>query len=174
MPQVFRPRAMRPNPSLAGLLLLAAFSITAHAQPARKVSFSKDIAPLLTQRCMECHGRDPLMANLDLRTREGALKGAKHGPVIVPGDAAASHLYRRLIGQETPPMPLGGRLGDAEIALIKDWIDSGAEWDRGMSLAPGGLTAASEKKFTEQQRRYWAFQKVARPPSPGVKDRAWV
>ena len=52
---------------------------------------------------MECHGREPLMANLDLRTRDGALKGAKHGPVIVPGDAAASHLYRRLIGEETPP-----------------------------------------------------------------------
>ena len=87
-----------------------------NAQPGQRVSFSKDIAPLLTQRCMECHGREPLMANLDLRTRDGALKGAKHGPVIVPGDAAASHLYRRLIGQETPPMPLGGRLTDAEIA----------------------------------------------------------
>ena len=47
---------------------------------------------------MDCHGREPLMANLDLRTRDGALKGAKHGPVIVPGNAAASHLYRRLIG----------------------------------------------------------------------------
>ena len=174
MPQVFRRGAMRLTPSFAALLLLAPFSTSAFAQPAKKVSFSKDIAPLLTQRCMECHGRDPLMANLDLRTREGALKGAKHGPVIVPGDAAASHLYRRLIGQETPPMPLGGRLSDAEIALVKEWIDSGAGWDRGVSLAPGGLTSTSEKKFTEQQRRYWAFQKVVKPRTPAVKDRAWT
>src|SRR4051794_12213388 len=107
-------------------VLLAIASPAAHAQTSRKVSFSKDVVPLLTQRCMECHGREPLMANLDLRTRDGALKGAKHGPVIVPGDAAASHLYRRLIGEETPPMPLGGRLTDAEIATIKEWIDSGA------------------------------------------------
>ena len=86
---------------------------------------------------MECHGREPLMANLDLRTRDGALKGAKHGPVIVPGNAAASHLYRRLIGEETPPMPLGGRLTDAEIAIVKEWIDSGAEWDAGRALGSG-------------------------------------
>src|SRR5262249_26956484 len=114
-----------------------------NAQPGKRISFSNDIAPLLTARCMECHGRDPLMANLDLRTREGAFKGAKHGPVIVPGNAAESHLYRRLTGQETPPMPLGGRLTDAEIALVKDWIDSGAEWDAGRALAPGAVTGTS-------------------------------
>jgi len=57
-------------------------------------------------------------------------------------------------------MPLGGRLSDAEIAIIKEWIDGGAEWD-GKPLAPGAVTTTSaEKKFTEQQRRYWAFQKV--------------
>src|SRR5438270_5451213 len=140
---------------LRALPVLLAISGTAlHAQPGRKVSFAKDIAPLLTQRCMDCHGREPLMANLDLRTRDGALKGAKHGAVIVPGDAAASHLYRRLIGEETPPMPLGGRLTDAEIALVRDWINSGAAWDSGRALGPGATaTASTEKKFTEQQRR---------------------
>jgi len=54
------------------------------------------------------------MAHLDLRTRDGALKGAQHGPVVLPGKAAESHLYRRLVGLEQPPMPLGGRLSDAE------------------------------------------------------------
>ena len=125
MPWVFRDVS-----PLAWPLLLAIAPTFLIAQPAGKVSFSKDVAPLLTQRCMDCHGREPLMANLDLRTRDGALKGAKHGPVIVPGNAAASHLYRRLIGEETPPMPLGGRLTDAEIAIVKAWIDSGAECPR--------------------------------------------
>jgi hypothetical protein len=156
-------------------LLLAMSATTLYSQPARKVSFAKDIAPLLTQRCMECHGREPLMANLDLRTRDAALKGAKHGPVIVPGNAAASHLYRRLVGEETPPMPLGGRLSDAEIALVRDWINAGAEWDSGRALGPGATaTASTEKKFTEQQRRYWAFQKVVKPAVPAVKDREWA
>ena len=125
---------------------------------------------------MECHGREPLMANLDLRTRDGALKGAKHGPVVVPGDAAASHLYRRLIGEETPQMPFGGRLTDAEIAIIKDWIDSGAEWDPGRDTRSRRrpLRRSTEKKFTEQQRRYWAFQKVVKPAVPAVKDSDWA
>src|SRR4051794_15788800 len=141
MPCVFRTIS-----SLALPVVLAISATAVEAQPARKISFATDIAPLLTQRCMECHGRDPLMANLDLRTREGALKGAKHGPVIVPGDAPASHLYRRLIGQETPPMPLGGRLTHAEISLIKEWIYSRAEWDACRALSPCAETDASAPK----------------------------
>src|ERR1051326_7097966 len=104
-------------------IFLAYGSIT--AQPARKISFERDVAPILTQRCMNCHGKEPLMAHLDLRTRDGALKGAKHGPGVIPGNSAESHLYRRLTGQRQPPMPLGGRLSDEEIAIIKDWIEIG-------------------------------------------------
>ncbi|MGP8245118.1 MAG: PSD1 and planctomycete cytochrome C domain-containing protein [Bryobacteraceae bacterium] len=123
---------------------------------------------------MQCHGREPLMAQLDLRTREGALKGAQHGPVVIPGNAAGSHLYRHLKGLELPQMPLGGRLSDSEIAVIKNWIDSGAEWDSGVTLGPGaGPAGSTEKKFTDQQRRYWAFQKVVKPAVPQVKDRDW-
>src|SRR6266571_6799822 len=75
---------------------------TITAQPAKKVSFPRDVAPIITEKCMQCHGREPLMAHLDLRTRDGALKGAQHGPVVLPGNAADSHLYRRLVGQEQP------------------------------------------------------------------------
>ena len=88
--------------------LLLCIAWLGRAQTTPKVSFSKDVAPILTERCMQCHGREPLMAHLDLRTREGALKGAQHGPVVNPGNAAGSHLYRHLTGQELPRMPLGG------------------------------------------------------------------
>src|SRR5580765_1775264 len=104
MPRVFRP-ARNPVVSLAWPLLLGVSCMTAPAQTAQKASFSKDVAPILAQKCLQCHGREPLMANLDLRTREGALKGAQHGPVVKPGDAAGSHLYRHLTGQELPRMP---------------------------------------------------------------------
>src|ERR1017187_3888047 len=145
------------------------------AQTTPKVSFSHDVAPILTERCMQCHGREPLMAHLDLRTREGALKGAQHGPVVNPGDAAGSHLYRHVTGQELPRMPLGGQLPDAEIAVIKNWIDSGAEWDSGVTLGPGaGPAGSAGKKFSEQQRRYWALQKVVKPAVPAGKDGDWA
>ena len=127
------------------------------------VSFTKDIAPVLTSRCTSCHANAPVMADLDLRTRESALKGGQHGPAIVPGDAAASHLYRRLTGQEQPQMPLGGRLSDSEIALVKKWIDGGADWDGPLKVK---ATEAAGAVFTERQRKYWAFQPVAKPAVP--------
>jgi len=147
---------------------------SAPAQTTPKVSFSHDVAPILTASCMQCHGREPLMGNLDLRTREGAFKGAAHGPVIIPGNAAGSHLYRHLTGQDLPQMPLGGRLSDAQITIIKNWIDSGAAWDSGFALAPGSAAPGSPaKKFTDQQRRYWAYNKVVKPAVPVVKDSSW-
>ena len=132
---------------------------------------AKDAAPILAQRCMQCHGREPFMAGLDLRSRAAALKGGLHGPAIIPGSAASSPLYRRLTGQAQPQMPMGGRLSDTEIAAIKQWIDAGAEWDASTIAA---AAVAPEKKFTEQQRRYWAFQKLTMPALPAVKDRRWA
>src|SRR5580693_5262367 len=95
----------------------------AWAQTPAKVSFSQDVAPILSRNCSQCHGQRLAMASLDLGSREGALKGGQHGPAIVPGDAAGSRLYRRLTGEEKPQMPMGGRLTDPEIAIIKNWID---------------------------------------------------
>ena len=141
------------------LPLLACAAV--RAQTAPMVSFSRDVAPILSQNCGQCHGQSPTMANLDLRSRDAALKGGKHGPAIVPGDAAASRLYRRLTGEEKPQMPMGGRLSDAEIAIIRNWIDSGAAWDATEATPP-------EHRFTDQQRRFWAFQKVVKPAAPKV------
>src|SRR5580704_1725219 len=131
----------------------------ASAQTANKVSFTTDVAPILTKNCAQCHGPTPAMANLDLRSRDAALKGGQHGPAIVPGDAGASRLYKHLTGQQQPQMPMGGRLSDAEIAVIKAWIDTGAEWDSTASLSAAApavakTAAAAEHKFTEQQRNY--------------------
>jgi hypothetical protein len=151
----------------------------AAAQTANQVSFATDVAPILSQNCMQCHGQTPAMADLDLRSREGAIKGGQHGPAIVPGDAAGSRIYRRLIGYEQPQMPMGGRLTDRQIEVIKAWIQGGAEWDSTVKLttaasATNGKAASAGHKFTDAQRRYWAFQPVAKSPVPAVKSSAWT
>src|ERR1700680_4968444 len=112
------------------------------SNPANAVSFSADVAPILSAKCVQCHGQVSLMSNLDLRGREAALKGGQHGPVIVPGDAESSHLYRHLTGRELPQMPLGGRLTDLEIATIKNWIDRGADWNAGVTLGSAAVASA--------------------------------
>ncbi len=127
--------------------------------PVQAQTFSQEVAPILSQKCMQCHGQAPLMGSLDLRSRETALKGGQHGPAFVPGDASASSMYRHLTGQEKPQMPLGGRLNEREIGVIKDWINSGAAWET-------SLTLGAENPFSERQRRHWAFQKLVKPAAP--------
>jgi hypothetical protein len=114
------------------------------------------------------------MANLDLKSRADALKGGQHGPAIIPGNAAASNLYRHVTGQEQPRMPLGGKLSDEEIAVLKAWIDNGAEWDPSVVIRKPDSTPAAGKQFTEAQRKFWAFQKIVKHEVPAVKARGWV
>ncbi|MBZ5619149.1 MAG: PSD1 and planctomycete cytochrome C domain-containing protein [Acidobacteriia bacterium] len=165
------------HPLICGLLLLLRICAPSAAQTAKKVSFANDVAPILSRKCVQCHGAANQMANLDLRNREGALKGGQHGPAIVPGDAAASHLYNHVAGQQPPRMPLGGKLSDEEIAVLKAWIESGAEWDSSVALDARAAPAnaqPTEKKFTDAQRKFWAFQRVLKPVVPSVKAQSWV
>jgi hypothetical protein len=51
-----------------------------------------------------------------------------NGARIIPGNAAASRLYLRIIGQAGLQMPPTGALSPGQIGIIKAWIDQGAEW----------------------------------------------
>src|SRR5215510_15000339 len=92
-------------------------------------SFQLDVAPLLAQKCLTCHGPAQQMSGLNLSSGASMLKGGQSGPAVVPGKSEESHLYRRITGREQPAMPLGGKLTDSEIGMLKAWIDSGAQWD---------------------------------------------
>src|ERR1700674_4972192 len=121
-------------PILMGALLTAAIGTLLRAQApaptAPAVTFNTDIQPLLESTCVSCHGDAMQLSKLDLRTRDGALKGGAHGPAIVPGNAEQSQLYRRVAGLETPSMPMQAPpLTAAQVSAIKAWIDQGANWD---------------------------------------------
>src|SRR5438552_8854586 len=107
----------------AGLLLVGP---GLHAQ--QGVS-EKDV-PGVLQRCAQCHGPALQMSKLNLSTREGMLKGGEKGPSVIPGNAEASPLYRRISGLQKPAMPMAPvpALTSAEVELVKNWIDQGARW----------------------------------------------
>ena len=142
---------------------------TAADQP---VSFGRDIQPVLESSCWKCHGGAVQLSKLDLRTRDAALKGGERGPALVPFKAAESRLYRVIAGLEKPAMPLGGKLTDTQISLIKDWIDQGAVWDAAPATkAPDSATqlaALEDAPIPPEARRYWAFQKPVPVPVPEV------
>ena len=143
---------------------------------AADVTFSRDIEPIFAKSCWNCHGVDAQLADLDLSTREAALRGGEHGAAIVPGKAEQSRLYRMVAGLESISMPMdGSKLEPAEIAAIKTWIDQGAEW--GVSAATAGakpagassaLTALENMEITPEQRNYWFFKLPVQKTPPVV------
>lgn len=109
--------------------LVVGTSAPAAANP---VSFAEDVMPLLQMRCQECHvpGTEGFeKSGLDLRNYVGLMKGTKHGPVVVPGDAFMSNLNVLVEGRAPAlRMPHNGRkLTQCEIDLLRRWVDQGAK-----------------------------------------------
>ena len=145
--------ALRIALGTAGFAGALAVSAAAASTP----DFEKDVAPILEQRCVQCHGDKQQLSDLRLDSRDSVLRGGKRGPAIEPGDSAGSLLYRHLTGEAEPRMPFGSTLAPEEIATLKRWIDAGAEWP-----------AAEAKSGNE--KTWWAFRDPARndPPDAGA------
>jgi mono/diheme cytochrome c family protein len=96
------------------------------------VSFSLDIAPLLTASCVECHGGNNPSAMFSTASFEQFWKGGNGGAAIVPGKPAESLLVQKLKGMapEGGQMPLNRPAWSADkIALVEKWISEGASFD---------------------------------------------
>jgi Planctomycete cytochrome C. len=92
-----------------------------------KLDFGKDVLPILRQNCVGCHGPSQQNAALRLDRRSSVFKvGTRR---IVPGSPENSFLFHRLTGSVYgPQMPPSGPLRAEQIAIVKTWIEQGAEW----------------------------------------------
>jgi hypothetical protein len=147
------------------LLLLAAFPIVAAvAAPARSgqpagapVDFNRDVLPILSNHCFQCHGPDApaRKAKLRLDTRDGLYRVRDGVAVVVPGKTADSELFRRVTSTDDdeimPPPRVNKKLTEKQIDTLRRWIEQGAPW-----------------------ARHWAFEPPQRPRMPAVKNAAWV
>lgn len=88
--------------------------------------FENHIAPLLADRCLECHDAASREGALDLSRKVAAFRGGDSGAVIVPGDASASELWESVQSDRMPHErdPLTAE----QKAILKKWIDDGAVW----------------------------------------------
>jgi ankyrin repeat protein len=94
-----------------------------------KIDFAKQVEPILAQKCHSCHGPDVQQSGLRLDKRQNAMRGGDYGPVIIPGKSAESKLIRRVVnGDGGMQMPPAGPLSSDEIAILRAWIDEGAEF----------------------------------------------
>jgi hypothetical protein len=112
--------------------------VARQAGAASQVDFANDIEPILQKSCVECHNAKKAKGKLRLDSAEAALEGGQDGAAIVPGQADKSEMYRRITlpADNDDVMPnKGDRLTKAQTDLIRDWINQGALWPKGILIA---------------------------------------
>lgn len=107
------------------------------------IDFSRDILPLLSNNCFQCHGPDEANRANDLRLDQqpNSTTELESGHVaVVPGDSAQSELFQRISSKDPdvkmPPVDSGKALTEEQIRLFQKWIDSGADWSGHWAFRP--------------------------------------
>ena len=127
------------------------------SESSRTVDFQRDVRPILSDNCFQCHGPDKAtrMAELRLDTRNGAFAKRANGTTIVPGDPEASLLSKRITHENEmmrmPPRYSKKELSKEQIDVLQRWIEEGASWDQ-----------------------HWSFKAIEQPDPPAVKNEPWV
>jgi hypothetical protein len=112
--------------------LAAAFSCI--AAESRVPDFTKDVAPVFAKYCSGCHNDTDLEGELSLTSFAKLQKGGEKGAVIVPGRTDASLLIRMLTKEVEPSMPPpdSPQPTDADINVLRAWVDAGAKGPDGV------------------------------------------
>jgi len=153
-------------------ILTGVVATTASAQEPARVDFARDIQPIFKTQCVGCHGPSIHHNGFRLDRRADALRGGTLA-MIGPGNAEASRLYLRLTGPTMgSQMPPTGALKTEQIALIKAWIDQGADWPDAVSgetpPPPPDPTAQRLIEALRAGNRTAFRQAAAAAPSLGV------
>ena len=95
-------------------------------------SYSRDLLPIFNTQCTPCHTNAPFVANFQVNTYQGIMRGGVLGPAVVPGHPDKSQIILLLEGKDPKApglqMPLGGKpLSQAQIQTIANWIRDGAK-----------------------------------------------
>jgi hypothetical protein len=126
-------------------------------KPGPTIDFQRQVRPVLSDNCFQCHGPDKNTRMVDLRldTTEGIFGRRKNGTPVVPGKPEDSLLYQRITAatpaRRMPPERAHKTLTAQQIEIISRWIEEGATW-----------------------KEHWAFITPVRPELPAVHAKEWV
>ena len=154
-----------------------------------KLQFNRDIRPILGGHCFKCHG--PAEQEAGLRLDSAAAATAllpSESRAIVPGDPAASALLGRVTSDDAdermPPADAGPALSAAQIALLRQWIAEGAEYQKHWAYLPPVRPAApawvpdraarASRAAAPPRSRALRWPSPDRRPSGGLFQAAWA
>lgn len=115
------------------VLLPLAIALGGCSPASDPVSYSADVQPVLKKHCAECHmpgGQGDEASGFIVESYSSVMNGTALGPVVVPGDAYSSSLYRLVSGKADKSIQMPHTkepMTDEEIAVIETWIDQGAK-----------------------------------------------
>jgi hypothetical protein len=98
-----------------------------------RISFNRDVRPILNDKCLSCHGGVKANSGFSLLFEEEAFGETQSGKkAIVRGNHKKSELFKRLVNEDPDKrMPFeANSLSADEIEIIKNWIDQGAKWEK--------------------------------------------
>ncbi|HET6424552.1 MAG TPA: PSD1 and planctomycete cytochrome C domain-containing protein [Planctomycetaceae bacterium] len=113
-----------------------------HCFAADEINFDRDIRPILSENCYHCHGPDAAGRQADLRldVRDAAIKAVDGRHAILPGNAAASEIIKRIRSVDPdevmPPPKSNRKLSDADKAKLEAWINAGAAYAEHWAFIP--------------------------------------
>ncbi|WP_373653191.1 PSD1 and planctomycete cytochrome C domain-containing protein [Schlesneria sp. DSM 10557] len=141
-------------------ILTSLCPLVAHADDAA-VDYSTQVKPILLKHCADCHGKETQQSSLRLDSAKGVTTGGDSGPAVIAGDSARSLLIHAITGTEGALQmpPDGDKLAEADVAMLRRWIDQGAH-------SPGDEVTEPAVAKTS---RHWAFQPVRRVIPPTVE-----
>ncbi|MEO6742298.1 MAG: PSD1 and planctomycete cytochrome C domain-containing protein [Chthoniobacteraceae bacterium] len=137
--------------------LLASSAFAADAPIPAKVTYNRDVRPILADTCFRCHGFDKNTRKADLRldVRDAALAKIDDVFPIVPGKPAESDVWKRITTKDEddvmPPRKEHRQLTAREREVIKKWIEQGAEYEPHWAYVPvqkPGVPAVNEDGFS--------------------------
>ncbi|MEO9891080.1 DUF1553 domain-containing protein [Aurantibacter sp.] len=104
-----------------------------------KISFNRDVRPILNNKCLRCHGGVKASGQFSLLFEEDAFGETQSGsPAIVRGNHSKSEFYKRLVHEDLElRMPFDApALSQEEIDILAEWIDQGAKWEKHWAYIP--------------------------------------
>ncbi|MDV6029002.1 MAG: DUF1553 domain-containing protein [Phycisphaera sp. RhM] len=148
-------------------VLLAVVPLGAIAAAERPLSFNRDVRPILSDKCFFCHGPEDKHRAADLRLDRS---DAAYGVAIEPGNADDSELIARILDPDPdvqmPPPETGKRVTEAELSVLRRWIDEGAEYEAYWAYVKPGPVTGPQQTGPDSGERAAGVE-----PDAGIIDR---
>jgi mono/diheme cytochrome c family protein len=159
------------------LLATLAAALGATAAPGQDVDFARDVLPILSDRCFQCHGPDANARKGDLRLddRLDVLRARDGYAVVTAGKPDESELIARLTAADDdvmPPRHTNLKVTADEVALLRRWIEQGATWSVHWAFAPSEATAVPQVRDRSWPRNGIDHFVLARLETNGARPNA--